>query len=157
MKTSVHKQERSVGRKEAIYISSLTSLTPFCGRRQNRSSVGYDQVMNLRRFTFPGTLVDHYKSSYPFPKASINKLREEAYREVTTHPFEAFPPGVYSVILLTGMARHWRYSLFACKLRNALFEKKQLSYRIIYTLPFLSIIDQTRKSLKKSLKQTVFL
>ncbi|HEY8343752.1 MAG TPA: CRISPR-associated endonuclease Cas3'', partial [Bacillota bacterium] len=100
---------------------------------KTEAAVRYAQVMNLRRFTFPGELVDHYKSGYPFPSAPINKLREEAYREVTTHPFDSFSPGVYTINLPTGLGKTLAAFSFACKLRKALYEKNHLSYRIIYT------------------------
>lgn len=155
---NLRSQARKIRRQKRSHLYFLInfSYSLLVDADKTEAAVGYDQVMNLRRFTFPGTLVDHYKSSYPFPKASINKLREEAYREVTTHPFEAFPPGVYSVILPTGMGKTLAVFSFACKLRNALFEKKQLSYRIIYTLPFLSIIDQNSQVIEEIFKANGF-
>lgn len=123
---------------------------------KTEAAVGFDPIMDLHRFSFPGELVDHYKSGYPFPSASINKLREEAYREVTSHPFASFSPGVYTINLPTGMGKTLAAFSFACKLRAILREKKHLFYRIIYTLPFLSIIDQNSQVIEEILKANGF-
>ncbi len=123
---------------------------------KSEAAVGFEQVMNLRRFNLPGELVDHYKSGFSFPSAPINKLREEAYREAITHSFVSFPPGVYSINLPTGMGKTLTAFSFACKLREALFENKHLFYRIIYTLPFLSIIDQNSRVIEDILKANGF-
>ncbi len=84
-----------------------------------------------------GSLVDVYKSKFSFPETPINHLRERAYKEVTQRAINT-DERIYSLNLPTGLGKTLTALSFALKLR----EKLNSGHRIIYTLPFLSIIDQ---------------
>ncbi|RMG01178.1 MAG: CRISPR-associated helicase Cas3', partial [Acidobacteria bacterium] len=84
-----------------------------------------------------GSLVDVYKSKFSFPETPINHLREGAYKEVTQRAINT-DERIYSLNLPTGLGKTLTALSFALKLR----EKLSSGHRIIYTLPFLSIIDQ---------------
>lgn len=90
-----------------------------------------------RRESISGNLVDNYKAKSTFTDSPINYLREKAYIEIaqsSINPIEK----IYSVNLPTGLGKTLTSLSFALKLR----EKIGLNHRIIYALPFLSIIDQ---------------
>lgn len=89
------------------------------------------------RFSLSGSLVDVHKSRFSFPETPINHLRESAYREVTQRDIN-LDERIYSLNLPTGLGKTLTALSFALKLR----EKLNSRHRIIYTLPFLSIIDQ---------------
>ncbi len=94
-----------------------------------------------------GNFVDNYKAQNIFPAAPINYLREKAYDEVvnsTINPDEK----IYSINLPTGLGKTLTAFSFALKLRDNL---KQ-NHRIIYALPFLSIIDQNSIVIESVLK-----
>lgn len=90
-----------------------------------------------RKESLSATLVDNYKMQSTFPDSPINYLREKAYYEIvqnSIHPNEK----IYSINLPTGLGKTLISMSFALKLR----ERIGLNHRIIYALPFLSIIDQ---------------
>lgn len=90
-----------------------------------------------RKDALSASLVDNYKTNISFPDSPINKLREMAYHEITDsiiHPDDK----IYSINLPTGLGKTLISLSFALKLR----EQLGTSPRIIYSLPFLSIIDQ---------------
>lgn len=84
-----------------------------------------------------GNLVDNYKAKASFPLSPINTLREKAYHEITGSSVN-LDDRIYSINLPTGLGKTLTSLSFALKLR----EKLKSSPRIIYSLPFLSIIDQ---------------
>ncbi len=90
-----------------------------------------------RRESISGNLVDNYKAKNTFADSPINYLREKAYIEIAHSNIN---PGekIYSINLPTGLGKTLTSLSFALKLR----EKIGLNNRIIYALPFLSIIDQ---------------
>lgn len=90
-----------------------------------------------KRVQLSGSLVDVHKSKFSFPETPINHLRERAYKEVTERHIN-LDEKIYSLNLPTGLGKTLTALSFALKLR----EKLNSRHRIIYTLPFLSIIDQ---------------
>ncbi|MBI5193500.1 MAG: CRISPR-associated helicase Cas3' [Nitrospirae bacterium] len=90
-----------------------------------------------RREFISGSLVDNYKAQSTFDESPVNYLREKAYLEVA-HSRINTDEKVYSINLPTGLGKTLTSLSFALKLR----EKAGLTHRIIYALPFLSIIDQ---------------
>jgi len=84
-----------------------------------------------------GNLVDNYMRNATFEDSPINYLREKAYSEITGAKIDPVRK-IYSIILPTGLGKTLTSLSFSLKLR----EKMDLNHRIIYTLPFLSIIDQ---------------
>ncbi len=95
-----------------------------------------EQVYTLRT-AIPSCLVDKFKSNYNFSFSSINTLREKAYKEVLSFEIDT-RQRIYSLNLPTGLGKTLTSLSFALKLR----EKLNNNHRIIYCLPFLSIIDQ---------------
>ncbi len=90
-----------------------------------------------RMESISGNLVDNYKAKSTFADSPINNLREKAYIEITQsniNPDEK----ICSINLPTGIGKTLTSLSYALKLR----ESRGLKHRIIYALPFLSIIDQ---------------
>lgn len=87
--------------------------------------------------------VNNYLSSADFPPSPMNTLRTRAYDEVSAHHID-LSQRVYSLNLPTGMGKTLSALSFALRLKNML-EDKGTNPRIIYALPFLSIIDQNSK------------
>ncbi len=82
----------------------------------------------------------------------INQLREEAFNEVISHEID-LSRKLYSITLPTGMGKTLTGFAFALKLREAIIKEKGTVPRIIYSLPFLSIIDQNADVLENVLKE----
>ncbi|MHB1679249.1 MAG: CRISPR-associated helicase Cas3' [bacterium] len=82
--------------------------------------------------------VDNYKSKINFDLSNINKIREKAYQEAIKNITKniANDKKIYSLNLPTGIGK--TLIAFSCALK--LKEKHNL--RIVYALPYLSVIDQ---------------
>ncbi|MCL4537847.1 MAG: CRISPR-associated helicase Cas3' [Nitrospirae bacterium] len=100
-----------------------------------------------RKESISGNLVDNYKARSSFKDSPINYLREKAYQEIA-HSSINLDEKICSINLPTGLGKTLTSLSFALKLR----EKRGLNHRIIYALPFLSIIDQNSLVFESVLK-----
>ena len=73
----------------------------------------------------------------------INKMRRLALEEVESKLEHAMESKIYTLTLPTGMGKTLNALNFSFLLKEELELKQDCSYKIIYTLPFMSIIDQT--------------
>lgn len=97
----------------------------------------------INRNLIPGLIVDDYKINHSFNQEGINKIREEAYIEVNKKVCELdLDNKIYSINLPTGIGKTLTGLSAVLKLKNRIFEEYNINPRIIYSLPFLSIIDQ---------------
>lgn len=85
--------------------------------------------------------VDNFKLKTLFPESPINALRERAYQEVVQNNIE-LDNKIFSLNLPTGLGKTLTALSFALKLREKIKSERNENLRIIYSLPFLSIIDQ---------------
>lgn len=90
-------------------------------------------------------LVDKYKVEKGFQNSEsiMNKVRNDIYDEVT-EGIEKLDLNnkIYSISVPTGSGKTLTSLSFALKLKARLKEEKRIKAKIIYSLPFLSIIDQ---------------
>ena len=100
----------------------------------------------------PPKAVVSFKEKNLKEDSPINRLREEAFREVLEHNIDP-SQRLYSITLPTGMGKTLTGFAFALKLREAIAREKGIVPRIIYSLPFLSIIDQNAEVLERVLKE----
>ena len=107
----------------------------------------------------PSTLIEEYKKAhFGEAKSVINKLREKAFTEavqVINDLDLTQKKRVLDLTLPTGCGKTLTGLACALKLRAKLQNRKKdpFSPKIIYSLPFLSIIDQNSKILEKVLSQ----
>lgn len=90
-------------------------------------------------------LVDMYMVEKGFHnnKSTINKIRNGIYKEVTENIEKLdLDNKIYSISVPTGSGKTLTSLSFALKLKARLREEKRIKAKIIYSLPFLSIIDQ---------------
>lgn len=97
-------------------------------------------------------IVDQYKEKKNWESNQINRLRQEAYDEILSTEID-IDTKIYSINLPTGLGKTLASLSFALKLRDLVTKKKSRTARIIYTLPFLSIIDQNSKIIEEILKE----
>lgn len=97
-------------------------------------------------------IVDIYKNDRKFNKEGINVIREQAYTQLS-NKIEHIDLNnkLYSISLPTGSGKTMSAFSFSMKLRNKIFQEKKTLPRIIYALPFLSIIDQNEEVLRSIL------
>lgn len=98
-----------------------------------------------KRKDIPNDVVDNYKKiEFGKPKNTINELREKIYNEVISKVDELNLDNdkILSLNVPTGTGKTLTSLSFALKLRERLKNKREYCPKIIYSLPFLSIIDQ---------------
>jgi CRISPR-associated endonuclease/helicase Cas3 len=94
--------------------------------------------------------VDNYINAAQFPPSPLNEIRKRAYAEVISKEIN-LNHRIYSLNLPTGLGKTLIGLSFALKLKNEL-KAKGISPRIVYALPFLSIIDQNAEVFEKVIK-----
>lgn len=85
--------------------------------------------------------VDNYKAKTLFPASPLNSIREKAYCEAIAHKID-LNDRLLSLNLPTGLGKTLTALSYALKLKEEIRTKADVSPRIVYALPFLSIIDQ---------------
>jgi len=110
-----------------------------------------DTTIIRNRRQIPLNAVDLYKDKQEWNSSSLNALREKAYRDVLDRDFD-MNDKYFSLQLPTGMGKTLISLAFALKLRNLVYKTTGKTPRIIYALPFLSIIDQNYSVFQEVLK-----
>ena len=108
-----------------------------------------ERIKNL-----PETLVDAYKAEkFAGVRREIDEIREKAYREVVSQlcNLNLNEDKILSINLPTGAGKTLTGLSFALKLRKKIETEMGFTPRIIYSLPFLSIIDQNSEVIKEVL------
>ncbi len=100
-------------------------------------------------------IVDIFKSKQTYKKTTINDLRGSAYKTVINNDIN-LNKRLYSINLPTGLGKTLTSFSFALKLREKIKDKTKNKCipRIIYALPFLSIIDQNATVFEKVLRSS---
>ncbi|MED3906275.1 CRISPR-associated helicase Cas3' [Geobacillus thermodenitrificans] len=154
------------------FFAEARSLRRFIMKwnRSNKSLIPYLQVLFLfsllidadkseagilqkRSWSFsmrkdiPADLVQRYKQQQSWNKTTLNEMRERAFQEIAQVPIDLHNH-FYSLNLPTGMGKTLAGLHFALRLRSEIERQQGIKPRIIYSLPFLSVIDQTASVLK---------
>ncbi|WP_292614614.1 CRISPR-associated helicase Cas3' [Methanobacterium sp. BAmetb5] len=89
-------------------------------------------------------LVDQYKAVKFKDHEKINQIREMAYQEVNSQlpEIDLRKDRIFSINLPTGVGKTLTSFSFALGLQDKVQDEKGFNPKIIYSLPFLSIIDQ---------------
>lgn len=117
----------------------------------DKSEVVIGENIERRNIYLSPDIVENYKNTLSFKKNQINLLREEAYKEVNDKNID-LNKRILSINLPTGLGKTFTVMSFALRLRDKLLKEKGETYRIIYSLPFLSIIEQNADIFEKMLK-----
>lgn len=142
---------RRLEEERNIEIYLLTNLIFSLLIDADKNEVGIKTLLGRRKIEIPYQVVDRYKNSKRFDDIYINQLREEAYREVINKDLD-LNQKIYSLNLPTGLGKTFASFAFALKLRDKIYREKGYMPRIIYSLPFLSIIDQNAQEIENIFK-----
>lgn len=102
----------------------------------------------LNRFDIPANIIDRFKQTISSGKA-IDKTREDAYQTVLKNLEAHLEQNFFAITLPTGLGK--TFTAYKAALR---LKEENPKHRIIYCLPFTSIIDQNGQLLKKILEET---
>ncbi|MCL5673957.1 MAG: CRISPR-associated helicase Cas3' [Deltaproteobacteria bacterium] len=110
-----------------------------------------DSGVFKRKQLFTAGWVDSYKSKTTFDLSDINEIREKAYQEAIKNITRniANNKKIYSLNLPTGIGKTLIAFSYALKLKEKL---KKDNLRIIYALPYLSVIDQNSNIFESIIK-----
>jgi len=108
------------------------------------------------RVPIPLQAVEKYKRRefWDKPKQGLNALRERAYQEVLNQPITP-ERHLYTLTLPTGLGKTLTGLAVALKLRETVAQATGRMPRIVYALPFLSIIDQNAQCLEAVLRSAL--
>lgn len=108
-------------------------------------------IFDRKEISSAGWWVDNYKKKTAFPESPVNILREKAYQEALNHDID-LNKKIYSLNLPTGLGKTLTSLSFALKLKKIIKLKNGVEPRIVYALPFLSIIDQNSEVFESVVK-----
>lgn len=151
----VKRRLRRLGRRKNINFYLMTNFLFSLLIDADKSEVVIGENIERKSVELDSTIVDKYKSSLDFKESRINLLREKAYKDVMNKSID-LNHRVYSINLPTGLGKTFTSFAFAFNLRKRISRVKGFASRIIYSLPFLSIIDQNAAELEKILKYNGF-
>jgi CRISPR-associated endonuclease/helicase Cas3 len=112
-----------------------------------------DKYLDSDRLDLSADLVDQYRDRKGFTsdRNNINSLRNQIYEDAMVGIRDwNLDNRIISLNVPTGTGKTLTSLSFALKLRDRLKNERNFTPRIIYALPFLSIIDQITMSLKMS-------
>ncbi len=114
--------------------------------------IGNTEIFQRPALAINIELIEKWRQKQEFSESVVNKLRESAYRKVVSYPVTS-SRRIYSLNLPTGMGKTISSLALAMRLREMVVNSTygKTVPRIIYTLPFLSIIDQNAQVLEKVL------
>lgn len=110
----------------------------------DKSQVGVkNDAFFVQRNHLPADAVAKYAATLDRPASPLNDLRNRAFQEVLQHNAD-LQHRIYMLTLPTGIGKTLNSLAFALKLRDKVYNEssEKILPRIIYSLPFLSIIDQ---------------
>ena len=103
-----------------------------------------------KRVDIPPRVVEEYVSTLK-GNSPIDELRKRAFEEVKAFEGDT-KEHFYTLTLPTGYGKTLMGLLFALKLKGEIEKETRRGVRIIYSLPFLSIIDQNAEVFERVLK-----
>ncbi len=151
----LHDIARDIGRNERLMLLQLSDkddIYPYFINQflysilidADKTDAGLDGI-RLERLGLPDNLVDIYREAKHFTGniENINSLRNQIYEEAMDRIKNwNLDQKIISLNVPTGTGKTLTALSMALKLRERLEKKKNIKPRIIYALPFLSIIDQ---------------
>lgn len=113
------------------------------------------QTNEIDRVNIPSNIVDVFKqNNFKINNKGINLIREESYREVKKNISKIdLSNKIYSINLPTGIGKTLTGLSAVLKLKERIENEFNFKPRIIYSLPFLSIIDQNEHVIHDILDQ----
>lgn len=135
---------RHLNRKTDLYPYFITQFLYSALLDADKTDAGLDGK-DLNRLDIPADLVDQYRERNGFTsdRNNINNLRNQIYEDAMVGIKDwNLDNKILSLNVPTGTGKTLTSLSFALKLRQRLKNEKNFTPRIIYALPFLSIIDQ---------------
>ena len=110
------------------------------------------------RTEIPGNIVDNFKkNNLRNSNDNINKIREEAYNEVNENILNLdLNERIFSIELPTGIGKTFTGVSAVLKLKERINNELNFNPRFIYSLPFLTVVDQNSDIITSILGESGF-
>ena len=150
----IRREIRKLSKEKSLYYYTTTALLFSYLLDGDKLDAGFSEGKDvfIKEITLPSNLVENFIKKKNFKGTEINKLRTKALNEVLDHKID-LSQKIYSLTLPTGMGKTLISFAFALKLANKIKEEKGIFPKIIYSLPFLSIIEQNFNIFENVLKE----
>ncbi|MDK2897161.1 MAG: CRISPR-associated endonuclease/helicase Cas3 [Candidatus Atribacteria bacterium] len=143
---------RQLGKENNLNWYFLNNLVFSLLIDADKSEVTVGEVPR-KEVEIPPSIVNEYKTTLKIEKTYLNQLREEAYQEALNQEID-LTTRFFNLDLPTGLGKTFTALAFALKLREKVKAEQGYTPRIIYSLPFLSIIEQNADQIEKVLKKS---
>lgn len=147
-KVSIRKDLRKLLKSKSIF--NYLNLNMLYSALLDGDKLDASKTSIIKRKEIPQDIVDKFKKEKFTDHKGINKIREESYLDVINKVYELdiINSKIFSLELPTGCGKTLTGFSFALKLRDRIEKELNFTPRIIYSLPFLSIIDQNESVIK---------
>ncbi len=148
----IEKNELSELEKIEIYFITILLFSVLIDA--DKKTAGREKAIEISRKEIPDNLVDKFiqKKFKDFEKIGINKIRNEIYSKVVSKINKiSLGNKIFTLTAPTGSGKTLTALSFALKLREKIKKEKGLNPRIIYSLPFINIIEQNHKVFEETL------
>ncbi len=147
----VRRKLRRLGRTSNLQYYLLANLLFSHLIDADKSEAAVGKALVRRDDDLSAKLIDAYKAHLRFGKSKINALRERAYQEVLSADIN-LNERILALNLPTGLGKTFTAFAFAFELRKTIQKKRGRTPRIVYALPFLSVIEQNAAEITKVLE-----
>ncbi|MGB4412119.1 MAG: CRISPR-associated helicase Cas3' [Candidatus Atribacteria bacterium] len=147
--TKLRRELRNLSREKNLNWYFLTNLVFSLLIDADKSEATGGEVPR-KAIDISPSIVSDYKSTLKKEETCLNQLREEAYQKVVNQEID-LTTRIFSLNLPTGLGKTFTSFAFVLRLREKIKEEKGYTPRIIYSLPFLSIIEQNAEQIEKTL------
>ncbi len=145
------KISKKIKANEEIYFTTLYTFSLLTDADKKNAS----EIPIPKRKHIPTKLIDEYrKQRFGRPKTPMDEKRHLLYEEIMK-AFENMDEDIVSITAPTGFGKTLANVSLALRIRDRIYRKKGYVPRIIYALPFTSIIDQTYEVLKEVFESTL--
>jgi CRISPR-associated endonuclease/helicase Cas3 len=150
LKTFVRKEIREKQDLE-YYIKTLLFYSLLLDADKSEVGIKTDKKILFKHQDIKPSIVDNYLKNLNKQSNLLYKLREKAYNEIEKQEID-LNQKIYILNLPTGMGKTLLSFKFALKIADKFKQEKGKDLRIVYVLPFLSIIEQNHKVIENVLK-----
>jgi len=137
-------EKENIKEFERLELYFLTLLLYSALIDSDKRTAGREELLKVERRDIPSDIVDRYIEKFKENKSSIiNTMRNEIYYKVTKKATEIpLDQKLFTLTAPTGCGKTLTVLSFALKLRKRIKIVEGFCPRIIYSLPFINIIEQ---------------
>ncbi|BAI80031.1 CRISPR-associated protein Cas3 [Deferribacter desulfuricans SSM1] len=142
------KDEKSID----YYINTVFMFSLILDADKSDVGIKTDKNILFKDIQIKPEIVDNFVKNLSFEETEIINLRKKAYKEVAEKEID-INQKIYTLTLPTGLGKTLISFKTALKIAEKLKKEKGINLKIIYCLPFLSIIEQNFSVFENVLKE----